>query len=432
MEPFVQSGAIVRVRGSGCWIQQLPPGKPAAAARAVDHVAHYYRRQIAAGHLKTGTVLPLVKEMAYQNRCAARTVIGALRQLIAEGLICKTGRSYRVMFEHGTTVQQRSAEIIVYNCNGTFTQMTTASELKTPAYRAMELELNRMGCTVCYRSAAHLQRDLQARAQRPPRGIMVGWFLQSEYKNYCALLQRLHRSAGRGVQMLVVTASHSRPPRHISQLCTGNVTTVRARRLAEFIRDNPARSVCYFQRYASPDLSEYAYAIKILRDISHFCSGIALHSRVQFTTRYSNALARFRAHSAQVQKQYVQGFLSKYPAFCFERFYPTIDVGCGAQIDFSRYLNWKVWVFDRDEDAVAGLRWLERRGRAVPAEYQLITLEGSDEHFGEGLTICNSDWQTTGYLMAHALLGDMPIARTGHGFLRTEARVFPRRTTRSG
>jgi hypothetical protein len=47
-----------------------------------------------------------------------------------------------------------------------------------------------------------------------------------------------------------------------------------------------------------------------------------------------------------------------------------------------------------------------------------------------GLTTCVKDFETIGYQVAHALIGDISIARTTRGYLKPSALVLRRRSTR--
>jgi len=46
-----------------------------------------------------------------------------------------------------------------------------------------------------------------------------------------------------------------------------------------------------------------------------------------------------------------------------------------------------------------------------------------------GISACATDRSMIGYLLAHAMVGDIPVARTTKGFIRTNVRAFERLTT---
>jgi hypothetical protein len=65
----------------------------------------------------------------------------------------------------------------------------------------------------------------------------------------------------------------------------------------------------------------------------------------------------------------------------------------------------------------------------VPRALSIIGLENNPDFAHHGLTTCAEDWDTMGYLMAHAVIGDFAVAKTRRGFLRTSALMLKRSST---
>ena len=49
--------------------------------------------------------------------------------------------------------------------------------------------------------------------------------------------------------------------------------------------------------------------------------------------------------------------------------------------------------------------------------------------YHHGISSCGPDWRGIGYLMAHALVGSVPVARTSKGYLSTRAAMVHRDTS---
>lgn len=434
LAPFVRDGCIHRVQGKGTFAgpRERVAVPPEPSLSAVERVADAFRHDIATGRLRRDEYLPQLKSICHTMGASPATVTAALRRLAGERLLCRTGRRYRVGFTTRTEPPTPCPTVMFYNVSGLrLRDIAERCELEMPVFRFMERELIRNGYRVCYEGLDDFRAFCRrpGRSRRPPRGVVVGWVPAEQYGGYVDDVKRLADPRAGGLRALIITGSRHRPPAGVFQLCTGNITTVRARRLAEFVRDGRYRSVVFFQRFGSTAMRGFVYDLKIVRDLAHFCPDARLRVRLQFDRGVGGFERAFHDHCAAIWREYADGFLAKYGGFDLPGAAGGWDIAAGDRIPFGRYRDSDLWLFTADRDAVTAQGWLARQGIAVPGRMQLVTLEGSDEHFGAGLTVCEYDWQTTGYLMAHALIGDMPVARTSHGFIRTEAVLLPRQTT---
>lgn len=67
---------------------------------------------------------------------------------------------------------------------------------------------------------------------------------------------------------------------------------------------------------------------------------------------------------------------------------------------------------------------------AVPKDISIISLEDDPRYYPMGITYCGPDFERIGYQMAHTIIGDIPVAKTTLGFVRTSAIVMERLSTR--
>jgi substrate-binding family protein len=87
------------------------------------------------------------------------------------------------------------------------------------------------------------------------------------------------------------------------------------------------------------------------------------------------------------------------------------------------------WIFSRDSDAVQALNWAQQNNIAVPRSLSIIGLQDAPEYMPSGISTCVPDWETAGYLMAHAIIRDFPVEKTRKGFMKTHAHIMERMTT---
>ena len=102
------------------------------------------------------------------------------------------------------------------------------------------------------------------------------------------------------------------------------------------------------------------------------------------------------------------------------------------QTAFREYGNNQLWIFSRDANAVAACEWARNKGIRIPADLSIIGLEDDPASYPHGLSTCVPDWVTNGYLMAHSLIRDFPVAKTRKGHIATRAKFRARLTTRDG
>jgi DNA-binding LacI/PurR family transcriptional regulator len=77
-------------------------------------------------------------------------------------------------------------------------------------------------------------------------------------------------------------------------------------------------------------------------------------------------------------------------------------------------------------DTLAALR----RARVdIPGKVALLSLEDDPRFLHENISVVAPDWDRAGYLMAHALLGDLTLERTHRGFVRLPVPLVTRLTT---
>lgn len=85
-------------------------------------------------------------------------------------------------------------------------------------------------------------------------------------------------------------------------------------------------------------------------------------------------------------------------------------------------------VCSRDADAVELLDCCIATGIAVPKQVGIVGLENHARFYPRSLTTCVPDWDTVGHLLAHTLIGDIPVRRSRRGFVDAGVSIFERGT----
>ena len=69
---------------------------------------------------------------------------------------------------------------------------------------------------------------------------------------------------------------------------------------------------------------------------------------------------------------------------------------------------------------------LEKINERLP---QIITMENNLENLHKSISSCVLDWDRSGYIMTHSLIGDIPVEKSGKGFVNLAHQIFHRQST---
>ena len=88
-----------------------------------------------------------------------------------------------------------------------------------------------------------------------------------------------------------------------------------------------------------------------------------------------------------------------------------------------------LWVCPHLSVAHECLEELRRARIPVPGRVALLSLTDEPRYLHENISVAAPDWDQMGYLMAHALLGDLSPEKTHRGFMRLPVPLNTRMTT---
>jgi DNA-binding LacI/PurR family transcriptional regulator len=132
-----------------------------------------------------------------------------------------------------------------------------------------------------------------------------------------------------------------------------------------------------------------------------------------------------RQNSEHLQRQ-----LRKYADIPVSDFLEHIQLFDSAEKAIEKCLDSDLWIFSNAVHAAYADEWCAKHGRKVPQDVSIISLENDHRCYHLGISYCDVDWEKIGYVMAHVITGALPVMKTTKGFIRTEARVVERLTTK--
>lgn len=175
--------------------------------------------------------------------------------------------------------------------------------------------------------------------------------------------------------------------------------------------------------------NSFVDVLRLFPEIDHFCPNTDVHYWVAAPTdrgighRFSDFLEERFSDLGMQQR------LSKYRTVANREMRARISTVSSIEEILDRLPIPAVIVCRSQETAVTVLELCRERGIQVPDRLAIISLENAPICLHKSITSCIRDWETNGYLMAHALIGDFPVARTKRGFVAAKARVMERATT---
>jgi len=428
-------GMLERIQGKGTF---KPPGRPHLPCSTERHpssvraLAENLQSLVYAGKYAYGEQLPSIKFMCLQYKLAPATVVAAYRQLADMQLLTKIGKSFYVgtseLFQQG--VRKRREVVCYYGAGDDFTDMFNRNEL-APAYRKMERELLRFGYVLKHDTLGNAKKNIRisTRTGRLPAGIILAHLSAGSFEMLRSTIDRMYRKAVSPPRCLVVGPYVARFNRNISFVNEGQTTTARFRACAQFIHRKGFKTVSLI-------LDQSAWP--------HTHALVCLKLRTALATLYGEGL-RFRFAVLPSQRRMSRAaFMDKEFSYYAPLHASNLTGGVSrTQIEkemvvcasmgqvLKRLEHGKghVWVFANDACAEQAYTWLRDSGIRIPEDMSIIGLENNPRYFSLGITSVTKDFDTMGCSMAHAIIGDIPLARTSSGALQTYGLVLERQTT---
>lgn len=439
-----EEGLVVRIPGKGTFKPGGEPveqsSEPEETVSSEERLARALTEAISLGELRRGNPLPQMKYLCLQYHVSQKTVIGAYARLRKRGLVKKIGKRFWV---GGFNPMDRGAlrkEAYIVTWDQKQRESIYADEHMGLAYQKLERELH--SCNIRLRYATWkelpgLQRAWSSRGDYPVGMVFFGF----DGRFFDELRRRLQLLGGKGrpqkcsvVVDMAEYGDYRTVPLHLSVLSRGNLNTTVARTAARYLsrrlrrdivllveesylRADPRRHFLRFQKLNF----ELAQAFEA-RPVRHVV--ISPNPRLTPRTLFEEYFRNDTAYLEYIMSKYGID-LARHP----ERIEENISVAtnCAAALDVSEGPT--TWLFATDDLARTGWDELRHHRKRVPEDVALISMQNSPRKYHLGLTAFSPDYDLVGYLMAHSLIGDLPIQKTSHGYIRVPCPVIERLTT---
>jgi DNA-binding transcriptional regulator YhcF (GntR family) len=435
LKEYAARGLLERRRGSGTFIPKkreggLPPIQ--GRSTASEDIAAQIHGLIARGELERGSPLPPIKVTCINYHVTPATVIGAYRLLAARRIVTKIGKKYFVGAFALPSRSKSPKNVIFFDLGETGFDKIMSRAGMFPAYVKMERELVNYGYTLRYASREYFSELLMAHGN--PAGIgglVTGWMNRSELTENLSDIVKLGRRlpSPRPPVLLFSEAPSCSLPEETLLLCRGNFLTVWARTLAAYLSARGRTEIAIFSDFARKGAWSLNTSFKLIPEL------LRLNRDTRFTlivkypngTRHPHLFLESIWHAER--RRTMEKVLNKYDNIPLGDIERSIRIVGNNEEVFDKLDDYTTWLFDHDGDAVDALQHCRRRGIDVPHRRMLIGFENDPAYLRHGLSTCVVDSDRIGYLMAHALIGDIPVARTTKGYLRPAAMILERHTT---
>lgn len=432
---YHRRGKLIRIAGRGTFIPgrpgRLPPMRTEVRARrSAESVAEILYEQICDGTFKAGDALPSIKYLTLDWKISRSTAVAAYRSLAGRGCVHKVGRSFYAGSARELAPRRARKDLVFYYGVG---DSSLPALFRTHplsfAYRTLENELLKHNYRIRYRSIDGAAGDFDTwrRGQRFPSGIVVGYTDRSPYDAFEPSLRGLVSRTGRGTPSALVAGKVTdRKIPGVAYMNHGHVNTRVFRELSRYIaRQRFHRLVVCHDETRKDNLYSIWSTLKLWVE--------TLHRRPSIDIQYLLRLAgtddfrtRFGRRVAAEGSRRVLGTLSKYNDTDFANIERHVHVCEEFTEAFAQARSGEVWVFVKDSLAVEAAEFFERSGRSTEDRPAIIGLENDPAFLDRGISACVVDQYALGYLMAHAVIGDIRVPESSKGYVQAPVLMLRR------
>ncbi len=435
-------GKVVRVPGKGTFTTsdmpvriELPERTPSA-----ESLSRRIHLGIATGEYRAGEPLPSVKWLSREFRVSHKTVAQAYDFLERRRFIYRIGYRYWVggFGQHLRRVSRPRKEIYLFLNNSSDFGWLFDEKLNINAlsYRAMERELLKHGYLLRYESTARLHRLCVSWARRRhfPYGIILANITPVAFQAALPSLVLLRSGAGRAPVPILADIGMDTllrgVPRNMHVIRCGESSTQVARFLAQYIVARHWHSATFFlEALSSQALRMLSAPFKMRTELVHMDRGFSLGIVVKRPPSVSRAERFWRDFFRQRRKDDVETILSKYVPTTMAGIENEISVCSDFSSCYALHRRRKVWIFRFCGHAAEALDWARENRIRVPQDLAIISLVDDPGMTHRGISCCIADQEREGHLMAHVLIGDIPVRRTTKGYVRVDPEMRERLTT---
>ncbi len=439
LKPYVASGTLTSIRGRGTFVtsRMSRSAKPASlrTVRSADSIADALAGDIATGKLKHGDPLPAVKLMCRQFKAGQATVTRAYRLLEQRGLARRVGRNFWVGGLQSIRSLGAWKSLACFNYSeGDASDLKAGNDVRE-AFKAMEYELHNHRLELRFEDSAQLDLFLH-----PPvfsrsdcAGVVITGVRVARFDYLQPRIQALEPALKAGGKRILVCGNHAtqRIPRNTSYFCHGTIITNTVRTAADYCSTRGFRDIVPVFREGQDNLKDLRFLLRFISESLTRNPKVRILFLIQSRRANQSPEDVFRRTPSYVRHQhfdYLEGLLSKYETMTMDDLYTMVRVGTRIDDLFAHAPQGALWVTRDASTALRVVDWCEARRLPVPSSAAVLSFDEDPLLQYRGIAACVPDWHTMGYLMAHSLIGDIPIKKSRKGFLRTPAVLYRRST----
>ncbi|MBD3240330.1 MAG: GntR family transcriptional regulator [Chitinivibrionales bacterium] len=443
MKRFEARGLVVRVQGRGTFRAPVQrgnapePAPPPASSR--DRLTAQLTDAIARGEIKRGDPLPQTKYLKLQYGLSGKTILRAYSRLEQQGLAHRLGRRYYAGRLLPAVHPLQRHDVYLVTPEASDFDRIFDGDLMAPAYVAFERTLRSLGLILEYETRHRLSELVHecAHGDRIAAGVVLWNFDGESYPHIEKLFGPLvtHCPAPRLSLLLdtVTMGPITRAPRHVDIVSRGNIMTTQARAVADFVLQRGRRPAALVYSADSIHERRGRWFLRFQKVAFELFQRTGEIVRSYIVDPHGSLSAEWIVETIAKPEQWFYEYLAEKLAQPRIRSTAFIEESLAIVKDYrevaSRSGPEPLLIFPLDDTAREASRCFSESRLEIPGDIWLLTLEGQPRNLPLGLSACAPDWETAGYLMAHAIVGDMPLKRTRRGFLRVPCPVVERLTT---
>ncbi len=437
LRPYIADGTLTAVRGRGTFVtaRMRKPEQPAglrtvsSAASIADAVAE----DIASGKLKYGEPLPAVKLVRNQFRTAHINVTHAYRILARRGLARKVGRNYWVGGMKSIRSFGARGTIVCFNFSEGDSSDFAAGKETYPAFASMEHELHRHRLSIRFEDPAGIDLALRpgAAAQSDYAGILISGITRTRYADLQSRVECILPVLSQSGKRMLLCGGHPHRRCKTHYFCHGTIITNVVRTAADYSFSKGFRDIVLVFRESGDNVSDVRFLLRFISEsllrnpdarIRFLIQPLSPGQSPQEVFKRTPSFRNFGNF------EYLEGLLSKYRPITMDDLCKLVVLGDNIEDLFLQAPRESVWICRDASTANRIVRWCTTNRIPLPSGTAVLCFDESPALAVRGVATCVPDWPTIGYLMAHALIGDIPVKKSRRGFLHTPALLYERRT----
>lgn len=432
---FIERGDIHAIPGRGMFVRSLPKESPeddVSPKSTVDSLYEWIREGIRSGRLKRGHPLPQVKAIQLQFHVGQKAVTRAYRRASESGYVVRIGKRYFVSDFRQLHGYRGERQVHVFYEKKAELSRFFMQPLLGDAFRQLERELFVYGSRLLFHPERALPRMVHAWIDHNafPDGIVLTGITRARYNSLTPLLKPLLPHIRMKRTSVLMTGSDLQHPKEIHYFCDGSVPKAKARALADFAQQSCRQSVAVVFDAAGDSPVAIRLALRtsgelLARNVPADVGIYVVNARDTTASEILDQLGRQGAGSLE----YLHAMFAKRKDMPLQSLLSTIHVRDTMQSLIHELPRQSLCLCQETGSALKAVDVCTARRRRIPDDIAVVSCEDDPASYHLGLTMVSVDRQTLGYLMAHALLNDIPLRRSGRGFMPIPVSVHQRLTT---